>query len=90
MFRSGLERGHNEAIPALVKTPDDWRKQNLEHHLILSHVNSGLTCRDARKEKRPFARRVSRKRSWSSSYFALPDVPDAPTRNIVLAATSDH
>ena len=52
MFRSGLERGHNEAIPAVIKTPDYWGKQNLAHHLILSHVNASLTCRDRAKRKK--------------------------------------
>jgi hypothetical protein len=49
-----------------------------------------LLAANARNGKRPSARRVSRKRSWSSSYSALPDVPDAPTWNIVLTASSDH
>ena len=52
MFRSGLERGHNEAIPAGIKTPDCWGQQNLAHHLILSHVNASLTCRDRAKRKK--------------------------------------
>ena len=53
MLKPGLERANNEAIPAMIKTPDYWRKQNLEHHLILSHVNAVLLAAIARKEKDP-------------------------------------
>ncbi len=54
MFRSGLERGHNEAIPAGIKTADCWGQQNLAHHLILSHVNASLDLpRSREKEKDP-------------------------------------
>ena len=53
MLKPGLERGDNEAIPAVIETPDYWGKQNLAHHLILSHVNKSYLPRTREKEKDP-------------------------------------
>lgn len=52
MFSSRRERGHNDEIPAVIKTPD-YGKQNLEHLLILSQVNAVLLAAIARKKKDP-------------------------------------
>jgi len=65
------------------------RAVKLAHRLVLSRVNASLTCRGRAKRKTLCAPQ-SRKRSWSSSQFALPDVPDAPTWGTVLTAAPDH
>jgi hypothetical protein len=51
MFKSGRERGHSAGIPDLDQKADCWGPQNLAHHLILSHVNASLACREREKEK---------------------------------------
>ena len=78
MFRSGLERGDNEAIPTGIKSARLLKKAELRTPSNPFARQRKSYLPRSRKKKRPFARRVSRKRSWSSSYFALPDVPDAP------------
>ena len=62
MFRSGRERGHSAGIPAGIKRPTVGDRRTSQHHVILSHVNASLACRErAKRKKTPCAPRGPQK-----------------------------
>src|SRR5687767_14351791 len=91
MLRSGLERGHNAAIPARIKRADCWDSRTSHTTYSFRTSNTSPTYRERAKSKKTLcAPRWAAKGLGCRATLALPDVPDAPAWNTVLTASSDH